>query len=79
MKNDFKKAFQIALQTEWFQNAVKHVDDCIDKGERSACYFFAVDGIVYYYGFDGVNLRKGAHNDKRSAYLIAHTEVPIVK
>ena len=74
----FKEAYKIAMQNEDFSKFDKHVKDCVEKGMQSACKLFSIDGICFYYGFDGSTLHKGKPTQKRSEYLIKKGETLII-
>ena len=78
MKIKFKEAYEIAMKNEDFSKFDKHVKDCVEKGIQSACRVFSIDGICFYYGFDGITLHKGKHTQKRSEYLIKKGEAQII-
>lgn len=76
----FNQAIVIAMrESEEIVKAVDKVRDAVICGEPSPCYFFAIDGRVFYFGFDGVDLHAHYHSAPRSAELIARGEVLVIR
>lgn len=76
----FTEAYAIARSECNFINAAtERVMNAMTYGGRTPCYLFAIDGEVYYFGFDGVDLHKGKHSAARSAQLINSGEVWIIR
>lgn len=76
----FEEAIAIAKNECGFIHAAEErVINAIIHDVKTPCYLFAIDGIVYYFGFDGVDLHKGKHNAKRSEQLINRGEVWIIR
>lgn len=75
----FKEALIIARDNEIFR---KHFDEVMTAKFHkipTACMVFAVDGECFYFGFDGVDLSKGKHTEKRSRQLIDRNEALIIR
>lgn len=76
----FKDAYYIALlECEYLRHADEVMMNAFRQKVQSPCYRFAIDGDVYYIGFDGVDLHKGKYSKARSRKLIEQGDVLIIR
>lgn len=53
--------------------------DAHDLGINCPCLQFAIDGEVFFFGFDGVDYQAGKHSAKRSAKLLRDNRCLILR
>lgn len=53
--------------------------DAHDHGGECPCLQFAIDGEVFFFGFDGVDYLAGKHTAKRSATLLQRNRCLILR
>lgn len=75
----FNQAYKQAMErSASFRRHDAHVKEAQAKGEQSSCLSFAIEGEVFYYGFDGVDLHRGKYNKHRAAVLNNRDESLII-
>lgn len=76
----FKQAYKIATErSERFRQHDRKVKAAMESGNATPCMIFTVDAsAVFYYGFDGVDLRAGKHTQRRANTLFDKEEVLII-
>lgn len=70
---------KLALSNIDFSIHEKHMEKCVEENRESSCIIFAVDGIVYGRGFDGVDLIFKKQTPERSQILINRGNVLIIR
>lgn len=68
----------LALSNTDFSIHENHMKKCMEEKRESSCIIFAIDGIVYGRGFDGVDLIFKKQNPERSQTLINRGNVLII-
>ena len=76
----FAEAYEIAYnECNFIRRATERVKECIMLGQASPCFLFTIGTETFYFGFDGVQVVKGKHTQKRSEQLIMNGETWIVR
>lgn len=75
----FNQAYNQAMErSAIFRRHDQHVKEAQKNGEQSSCLSFAIEGEVFYYGFDGVDLHRGKYSKRRAAVLNDRDESLII-
>ena len=76
----FNEAFEIAMaESADFRGHVDQVREAQESNGRTGCLIFSIGDESFYYGFDGLDIVKGKHSAKRSAYLINRGETLVIR
>ena len=73
------EAIKRAKQDPEGSRIIYMIDQLAKVTAHSPCLIFAIGDETFYYGFDGVDFRKGKHNAKRSRYLIETDQCLVIK
>ena len=76
----FKEAYKFAMEhSAEFAKHDAEVKSAIATGKSTGCMIFSpAPGESFYYGYDGVDLRRGKHTRKRTEVLMKRNEVLII-
>lgn len=75
----FAEAYAIALQNGKFRKHDEKTKNAQLGKYEAPCLIFSVGSEAFSYGFDGVDLHKVKHTDRRSTFLINNGYTLIIR